>query len=503
MSKPIGIDLGTTMCATAVVDKLGQPVVVRNSKGETLTPSAILFQGEERVVGLPARRAAMKNLANVVMFVKSEMANPEYRFTWGGVNYTPEELSGIILRKLKQDAEAALGEDVTDAVITVPAYFGDLERHRTRDAGRIAGLNVIDIINEPTAAAIAYGLVRQSEDQKILVFDLGGGTFDVTVMAINNGSIRVLTSNGDRELGGVYFDEEFMQYFADKFKEQFDIDPLQEPRPYQDFRERAEALKIDLSDADEAPISLSAGGNALDLDVRRFEFERLIGHYIDQTRTLTEKALADADLTPGQIEKVLLVGGSSRIPAVRRMVQELIGKAPELGFNPDEVVAIGAAIYAANERGVSVRDPSGRVLPPAKFRDVSAHSLGVLVRDSSGIDKNVRVVPKDTPIPASGRDLFSTVTDNQEEIRITILQGEDDDPEMCEEVGDAGVLRGIPPRPAGVPRILVTLEYDGSACVHVHAREEESGVELDSTIEYRSRVDVRSAAQRVTDLQVR
>jgi molecular chaperone DnaK len=484
MAKPIGIDLGTTMSAMAVVDSLGQPVMIHNNKGETLTPSAILFRGEERVVGKPARNSALARPDQVIMFVKRKMDDPEFAWTCDGHSYSAEELSGLILRKLRQDAEEALGEEVRDAVITVPAYFADLERNRTRAAGKIAGLNVIDIINEPTAAAIAYGLNRQRENQKILVYDLGGGTFDVTIMAVADGSLHVLTSNGHRQLGGVDFDEALATYFAEEFKASFDIWPLDDRRSYQQFRDEAEKVKIDLSDAEEVSVGLSAGGQFLDLDVQRSRFEGLIGHLIDQTQALTEKALADAGLGPAQIDKVLLVGGSTRIPAVRRMVRELIGREPETGINPDEVVALGAAVYAANERGVAVRDTTGRELPPATIRNVTAHSLGVVVQDFGGTPKNERLIPKDSLIPASGQGNFSTVQDNQPFVDIIILQGEDEDPEECTRVGDASRLDGIPPQPRGVPQITVTLEYDKSGIVHVHARENTSGKELTTTIEY-------------------
>ena len=493
------------MFAMAVVDELGQPTMIRNNKGETLTPSAILIRGEERVIGAVARRSALARPNNVVMFIKREMDNPEYKFRCDGQDYTPEELSALILRKLKQDAEAALGQEVRQAVITVPAYFADLERNRTRAAGQIAGLKVIDIINEPTAAAIAYGLIGGDEDKKILVYDLGGGTFDVTIMAIEGGNLRVLTSNGHRRLGGVDFDEKLAVDLAQKFEAEHSVQPLDDPHSYQDFRERAETAKIDLSDATESDVHLSAAGHLLDLTVPRSRFEQLIAHYIDQTRALTEQALADAGLGPGQIDRVLLVGGSTRIPAVQQMVRDLMGKEPEIGINPDEVVAIGAAIYAANERGIAVRDRTGKKLPPTQIRNVTAHSLGVEGLNDDDRRTNFMLIPKDSPIPASGQDSFSTRDDDQSEVRIKILQGEDDDPEMCVLVGDAGVLKGIPPRPAGVPQILVTLEYDKSGIVHVHAREVESGKELKAEIKYTalmSGAEILQATARVADAKV-
>jgi molecular chaperone DnaK len=508
MTKPIGIDLGTTMSAMAQVDETGQPRMIPNNKGKTLTPSAILIRGDERTVGEPARNSALARPDNVVMFVKREMDNPdpEFRFEADGKTFTPEDLSALILLKLKQDAEKALGEDVPSAVITVPAYFADLERNRTRMAGKIAGLDVIDIINEPTAAAIAYGLSRDRRDRKILVYDLGGGTFDITIMAVEGGDLRVLTSNGDRHLGGVDFDEALATYFAEKFEAKWAVRPLDDPRSYQDFRDKAENAKIDLSDTSEVPVSLTADGKVLDLDVTRSDFERLIAHYIDRTKSLTEQAIRDAGLSAGQIDTVLLVGGSIRIPAVRQMVRDLVNKEPETGINPDEVVAIGAAVYAANERGVAVRDTAGRVLPPATVRNVTAHSLGIKVQDRmGGPDRNAKLIRKDSLIPASGSDVFSTVEDNQTAVRITILQGEHDDPAECVLVGDGAMLTGIPPQPAGAPQITVTLEYDKSGIVHVHARDNASGQEVRADIEYKALVSgaaVQEAIARIEQAKV-
>lgn len=508
MRKPIGIDLGTTMSAMAIVDDLGQPQIIPNNKGKTLTPSAILIRGDERVIGEMAKRSAVARPENVVMFIKRSMDKPDYVFMdENGKKHRPEELSGLILRKLKQDAEAALGTEVNQAVITVPAYFGDLERNRTRLAGEIAGLEVIDIINEPTAAAIAYGISSGQKNSTILVYDLGGGTFDVTIMKVEDGNLRELTSNGHRHLGGTDFDDALAQFFAEKFKAKHRLNPLDDLKFYQDFRDRAEQAKIDLSDADETYVNLSAGGKFLDLELQRSEFENLISHYVDQTQFLTEEALKDAGLVWNQVDKVLLVGGSTRIPLVRRMVRGLTGREPEMGINPDEVVAVGAAVYAANERGVVVRDRTGKALPAVQFSNVTAHSLGIITTDPDTMQKyNSKVILKDTSIPAEGTDTFSTIENNQTAVRLQIVQGEDEDPEACDMVGDAAVLTGIPPRPRGVPQIEVTLSYDGSGIVHLHAREMESGKELHARIEYTalmSQAEVQQAAAKVEALKLR
>jgi molecular chaperone DnaK len=508
MDKPIGIDLGTTMSAMAIIDDLGQPQIIRNNKGETLTPSAILIRGNERTVGEPAKRSAVARPENVVMFIKRSMHKRDFTFEDDtGNRHTPEELSGLILRKLKQDAAAALGAEVKQAVITVPAYFGDLERNRTKQAGEIAGLEVIDIINEPTAAAIAYGLSGGVEQSTILVYDLGGGTFDVTIMQVESRSLRVLTSNGHRRLGGADFDDVLAKYFAEKFQAAHGMNPLDDLKFYQDFRDRAEQAKKDLSDTEETYVNLSAAGKFLDLELQRAEFEKLIGHYVDQTQFLTEEALKDARLTWTQVDKVLLVGGSTRIPAVRRMVQKLTGREPETGINPDEVVAIGAAVYAANERGITVRNRSGKALPKAQVSNVTAHSLGIITENpDTGKKYNSKLIRKDTPIPAAGKDIFSTITDNQTAVRLQLVQGEAEDPEQCDKVGDAGMLMGIPPKPRGVPQIEVTLSYDGSGIVHLHAREMESGKELRTQIEYTallSQAEVQQAASKAEALTVR
>ena len=417
MGKAIGIDLGTTMSAMAIVDATGRPSIITNKEGQRLTPSAILIRGDERIVGERAKRAAVAKPNNVAQFVKRSMCDADWVFTdEQDHTHRPEELSALILKKLKQDAELSLGAEVTDAVITVPAYFADLERNRTRQAGEIAGFKVLAIINEPTAAAIAYGLCASQANITMLVYDLGGGTFDVTIQKVQGPQdLTELTSDGNRFLGGADFDAELAKHFVEQFeaKHRVDLKEVGTLSSDQDFRDRAEQAKIDLSADSEVYVSLSAAGKPLDLTVRRADFEKLIAHYVDQTEDLTKKALEAAGLTWKQIDKVMLVGGSTRIPKVREMVRALTGKEAETGINPDEVVALGAAVYAANLTGITVRSERGQALPPVEFRNVTAHSLGIVATRSD--DKrlyNAKIIQKDTEVPAECKDSFTTVEDN-------------------------------------------------------------------------------------------
>jgi molecular chaperone DnaK len=511
MGTAIGIDLGTTMSAMAIVDpNLGRPVMIHNHEGQTLTPSAVLVRGEERVVGDSAKRAAIARPDNVFQFIKRAMCEPDFVFTDADEKtHRPEELSALILKKLKQDAEHALGTEVTDAVITVPAYFADLERNRTKQAGAVAGFNVLDIINEPTAAALAYGIGKGEPDKTILVYDLGGGTFDVTIMKmIGRDELQVLTSGGHKSLGGADFDKDLSNHFVQKFEAAHSVDFKKSGnlRIDREFREKAEKAKIDLSSNTEVDVSLSALGKVLDLTLKRAEFEDIIRSHIDLTRDLTKDALKVAGLDWRDIDKVLLVGGSTRIPMVRGMVQELTGKRPEMGFNPDEVVALGAAIYTANLRGEKVRDDRGRTLEPVRVRNVTAHSLGIIVRDEAGEkEMNSIIIKKDTELPAENTERdYRTIEDNQTNVRLQVIQGEDEDPEHCTKVGEA-VLREIPAQPKGVARIDVTLGYDASGIITLYAKEQRSGRDVRSEIEcpgLMSEAQIERATERVGGLKV-
>jgi molecular chaperone DnaK len=507
MTRVIGIDLGTTMSAMAYVDEVGRPVIIPNAEGEKLTPSCIMIRGDERPIGRRAKNAAIALPKNVFQFVKRQMSDPKCVFTDdSGKQHRPEELSALILKKLKQDAEKHLGDTVTQAVITVPAYFRDLERQRTKQAGEIAGFEVLDIINEPTAAAIAYGIRQAQQDMTILVYDLGGGTFDVTIMQVlGGGELKVLTSCGDHSLGGVDFDEAVCKFCAEQFKAKHQIDPLENLKTYQDLRTKAEAAKIDLSTDVKTEISLTAEGHVLDIEFTRAEFEKLIAFYVDQTQVLTEGVLSDASLDWGHVDRVLLVGGSTRIPVVQNMVKSLTGKEPEMGVNPDEVVAMGAAVYAATLSGVPVRDTGGRAMAAIKVRNVTAHSLGIIAQNDAGKDFNAKLIEKNSEIPAVGEGIFTTVADNQTEVRIQIVQGEDENPTYCTNVGNAGLLQGIPPQPKGKPQIKVWLSYDKAGIVHLRATDLASSSELVADIENNallSKEEVKRAAKDVASLKV-
>ncbi len=510
MSRLIGIDLGTTMSVIATIDKADRPQIVKNAEGKTLTPSAVLIRGEERIVGDKAKRSAVARPNSVVQFIKRRMNEPDYEFIdSNSKRHRPEEISALILRKLKQDAEKALGEPVSQAVITVPAYFGDLERNRTKQAGEIAGLEVLDIINEPTAAAIAYGINSGGNNETILVYDLGGGTFDITVMQIvNQSNFQVLASAGNKYLGGVDFDEAICEYVADLFTAEHGVDPREDPRSYQDLRNMAEEVKHDLSSDTEAEIYYSASGHTIDVDLSRDKFEELIKPLIDQTIYLTKDALSEAKTTASQVDKVVLVGGSTRIPLVHKIVAELIGKEPEVGFNPDEVVALGAAAYAASLTGRMLRDESMQPLGHISVQDVTAYSLGISAYNRNSQLQNFIIIPRNSKIPVEIKspDPFSTHFDNQTVVEIPILQGESADPDECTPVGDVAMLSNIPPQPRGVPRIEITLGYDKSGIVRLYAKELGSGREVKAEIEYgalMSASEQARAKQKVARLDVR
>jgi len=479
MINVVGIDLGTTRSAVAIIDEFGRPRMVHNREGSTVTPSYVLFKGQECVVGERAKRAVIAQSENVACFAKRHMCEPDWEFVDGrGISHRPEEISALILKKLKSDAEHALGRPIDKAVITVPYYFQDMERNRTKTAGELAGIEVLRIINEPTAAAIAYGLNRVGEELKILVYDFGGGTFDVTIMEVKMPEMVVLASGGDRFLGGVDLDETLVEYFKEKFVAEHNIDPLADLRTYQDFYDRAEQAKIDLSFDTEIFVGLSAMGKTLDLTLTRETFNELISHYIDRTMDIVEATLKEAGLNWSNIDRVLLVGGSTRIPLVQERIRELSGKEPEAGINPDEVVAMGAAIVAAVEVGEPVRDSEGEEIMSVKIQDVTAHGLGIDTWDEEE-QKNYNniFIPKNTPIPAKVTRMYTTIKDNQTAVRFTIYEGEDRDPKYCTVVGepDGYILDGIPPQPRGVPKLETTLEIDREGIIHLTAVDKGTG----------------------------
>lgn len=467
MSKVIGIDLGTTYSALAVVNQHGKPEIVSNREGERITPSVVLFDGDMPIVGSIAKRSAVASPLNVVQFVKRQMGNPKWEFRdENGAAYKPEEISAMILKRLKEDAEAFLDEEIRDAVITVPAYFDDAQRKATQDAGRIAGLNVLRIINEPTAAALAYGIEKLQQTQTILVYDLGGGTFDVTIMRLGGDGIEVVATGGDKNLGGFDWDNQVMTFLNDAFKKDGGPDLLDDPALEQDLRDKAEIAKKTLSMKDKTNVFLSAGGKNLSITLTREQFEAITESLLKRTHTIMELVLEDAGLTWSQIDKTLLVGGSTRMHAVPLLIERVTGKKPSIELHPDEVVALGAALQGALlsvQAGTS--DPTtARALPPVKVKDVNSHSLGIVALDESGKDINSIILKKDTAIPCKVSDIFHTASDGQSALAIKVTEGEDTDLAYTKIVGEGEMP--IPTYPKGAP-VEVFFEYDQNGIIHV------------------------------------
>ncbi|MBX5436461.1 MAG: molecular chaperone DnaK [Alicyclobacillaceae bacterium] len=461
MAKVIGIDLGTTNSCVAVMEG-GETVVIPNAEGNRTTPSVVAFTKDgERLVGDVAKRQAITNPDRTIISIKRHMGT-DYKVRIDDKSYTPQEISAMILQKLKADAEAYLGEKVTQAVITVPAYFSDSQRQATKDAGKIAGLEVLRIVNEPTAAALAYGLDKEGE-QTILVYDLGGGTFDVSILELGDGVFEVKATSGNNRLGGDDFDQRIIDYLIDQFRKDTGIDLRNDRMALQRLKDAAEKAKKELSSTLTTTISLpfisadASGPKHLEVNLTRAKFEELTADLVEATLAPTRQALQDAGLTPSQVDKVILVGGSTRIPAVQEAVRRLIGKEPSKGVNPDEVVAIGAAIQAAVLTG-EVKD--------IVLLDVTPLSLGI--ETMGGVF--TRLIPRNTTIPTSKSQIFSTAADNQTSVEIHVLQGER---EMARDNKTLGrfTLTGIPPAPRGVPQIEVTFDIDANGIVHVSAKD--------------------------------
>jgi molecular chaperone DnaK len=470
----LGIDLGTTYSVVAFVDDSGKPQIIRNRDGNSSTPSVVLFESENIVIGANAKDQSMLSAESVVQFVKRNMGNPDYRFTApDGRQYPAEAISALILKYLKEDAEAVLGHECRYAVITVPAYFNDAQRKATQDAASIAGLNALRIINEPTAAALAYGVGGSGRTENVLIYDLGGGTFDVTIMQVKSDELDVKTTDGDKELGGKDWDDALIEYVRDEIRKQGgkisdgDLNTLQE------LRERCEKAKLQLSAREKTTVAIAVSGRRFSVDITREKFETLTEVLVNRTLTLTEGCLSAADFGWSDIDKILLVGGSSRLPAVVRNMQTASGKTPSRELDPDLVVAMGAAILGAKtpiptSGGRTALPSAASKMPAFSVSDICSHSLGTVVHDEDDNPINSIILPKDTKIPCSVAKDFQTASDNQTKLRVQVTQGEDESLDYVQIIGETTVK--IPPYPRGAP-VRIEYAYDVDGIIRVRVKD--------------------------------
>lgn len=516
MGRAIGIDLGTTYSAVAILQEDGSPAILPNIEGQNITPSVVLFPDaasgtDEPLVGEMAKHSAVTAPLDVVQFVKRQMGDPNWRFeSANGHSYTAEEVSAVILKKLKNDAEIALGQPITDVVITVPAYFDDARRTATRQAGQIAGMRVLRVLNEPTAAAMSYGL-SQKKNGTVLVYDLGGGTFDVTIMDINNGEFDVLATDGNRNLGGFDFDNRIAEYVFEQLKAQgIERDVRVDDALVAEIREKSEIAKKSLTTVAQATIMLSVDGKHVRIRISRDEFESRTEDLLNTTRELVEDAMESAGKSWGDIDHLLLVGGSTRMPMVRRMITALSGKEPELNVNPDEAVAMGAAIQAyisaneyEDESCSGVPALIGGELITINVSDVTSQALGVVLLNDRNEDENFVVIPKNAKIPTKGEQHARTVVDGQSCILVRVTQGEDSDVKYVTEIGSKEIP--IPEYPKGAP-FTVAYAYDIDQTVYVELFDDTAHkivgkLEIDRIMNM-SEEEVRNAMRRIDEMDI-
>jgi molecular chaperone DnaK len=482
----VGIDLGTTYSAISHLNSEGEPEVIKNNDDRTITPSVILLGDDGRVIVGPSfERISVANPSSVVEAVKREMGNKDYHVVYQNKKLTPEFLSALILKKLKQDAEKRIGP-IANAVITVPYYFNDIRRKATQDAGRIAGLNVIDIINEPTAATLAYAWKKGefgrsdslAQERTLLVYDLGGGTFDVTAVRYTSTNFKVLATDGDVMLGGLDWSQRLVDHLVQQFKKKYSEDPSEDPETMMQFMQECESAKRKISKTTQVTISVYYKGKTLTISLTRKEYEQLTSDLLQRTKDTTELVMAQANVSKGGFDDVLLVGGSTLMPVVEHMLREVTGSEPSRELNPEEAVAQGAAIHAAILQAREAGQSSGmgqallKRLRAVSTSDVNSHSLGVKISDPQDKSRKINyiMIPRNTTIPASAKQTFVTNVDNQQRVHVFILEGETSDPAACSEIGDFRVVDLPPNLPAGSP-VEITYNYDGSGRIHASAKE--------------------------------
>lgn len=504
----VGIDLGTTYSEIAYLDEHGKPSLIPNSDNERLTPSVVLFDEKEIVVGKIAKANMVADPEHIVQYVKREMGNREWEKEFFGKKYTPESISALILKRIVADAQKQLQKEIEGAVITVPAYFGDAERKATQDAGAIAGIQVVGILNEPTAAAIAYGLDKLEQDQKVLVYDLGGGTFDITILAIHGKAIDVLATDGEIQLGGKDWDDEIINYVARAFLEEHGVDPRDDLDSYQALRDSAELAKITLTGKPKAKIVCQCQGKMSKIELSREEFEEMTKPLVAQAETYLPLVLEKAKLQKEEIDTILLVGGSTRMPQIQESVRRFFGKEPNCSLNPDECVALGAALYAAililqkkgegNLQLQPIPEAVKEVLCGLKVSNVTAHSLGIIARDK-GEKRNFILIPAQTSVPCEATEVFGTEADGQTKVNVQIVEGESENPDECTPIGNC-VIYDLPARPAGAP-IQVSFQYNENGRIEVHALDQQTGKEAHSELDHAGGLTRRKIEQKKKELE--